>query len=356
MDRLPQKSSLVTQTAAIVRQEIESGRWTGWLPGEHELSAQLHVSRRTLRAALERLGREGVIRCQHGRRREIILRRPRRRKAAEKRIVVLLRGPVLSLSPFVAFLIERLRKQVMEEGYLLEIRGSGIPYQARASQGLETLARTLDPAGWVLHGSTELMQRWFATRHLPCVVLGSVYNAIDLPSVDWDYAAVCQHAVNQFVAHGHRRLVLLNPQPAAAGDVMTAVGFRDAMARVKVAGVQGSVQEHRGSVASICARLDALMSSPQPPTAFIVSRARHVLTVLGHLMSIGKRVPKDVALIARDNEAFLEDVVPAITRYSHEPGLFASKVSRLVMDMVHGEGRVRSYKIMPDFVRGQTLG
>jgi len=356
MKRLPQKISLAAQAAAVLRENIEAGRWIGWLPGEHELSAQLHVSRKTVRAALEWLRREGVVKCRPGRRREIIKGRLARRKPAGHRVVVLAPVPLDSLNPLVEFVVDRLREHLMAEGFVLETHVSRRQYRVQGRRGWESLAQTLDPAGWVLLDSTEAMQKWFAARGLPCVVIGSCYNGIQLPSVDRDYRAVCQHAVNQFVAHGHRRLALLNPRPAAAGDILTARAFMEAADRTKTAGLQARVQEHDGSIASICASVTALMAGAQPCRAFLVSRAQHFLTVLGHVLSAGLRVPKDVALISRDDAGFLADVVPTAARYSHNPNLFASRLSRLVMETLAGDARVKNFKIMPIFIRGQTLG
>src|SRR5438045_2071190 len=91
--KLPQKTSLVTQTASIVLEEIEAGRWTGWLPGELALCKQLHVSRTTLRAALDQLSRQGVIKCHQGRRREIVAGLPKT-KAKSNRVVLLMPEPL----------------------------------------------------------------------------------------------------------------------------------------------------------------------------------------------------------------------------------------------------------------------
>lgn len=353
MNRLPQKISLVAQAAAMILDEIESGRWIGSLPGEHELCAQLHVSRRTVRAALKQLSRSGAIKCRHGRRREIVNRRARK-KPVSNRVLVLMPEPLQAVSPLGVFLIDRLREHLMEAGYVLETHASRVPFRARTPQELESLAKTLHPAGWVLLQSTESMQRWFVTRGLPCVVIGSCYDGIALPSVDRDYGAVCHHAVNQIVARGHKRLVLLSPQPPSAGDVITAAGFREAVG--KVAGLEGIMQEHDGSVASICAQVDKLMSRAQPPTAFLVCRAHHVLTVMGHLLSTGVKIPSDVAVISRDDDSFLQVVVPTVARYSHNRSVFASKVSRVVMEMLRGELRTQNYKIMPLYIPGKTLG
>jgi DNA-binding LacI/PurR family transcriptional regulator len=356
MNRLPHKTSLVAQAVTVILEEIESGRWSRWLPGEHELCARLQVSRRTVRGALERLGHTGVLRCTQGKRREILRAKSRRQNPTSQRVVMLLPVPLLALHPFGVFLIDHLREHLAEEGYILEIHASRLPYRARMPQELENLAQSLHPVGWLLMQSTQPMQRWFSERQLPCVIVGSRYEDVRLPSVDTDYGAVCRHAVGRFLTEGRRSLVLLNPQPGAAGDAKTQEGFLEAAGKSSLPQVRAEVVQHDGSVASICARLNGLWAREHPPQAMLVSRPRHVLTVMGHLLRQRIRIPADLALISRDDESFLEDVVPTVARYSRNPKMFASKVSRAVLQMVHGTLRVGDQRIMPSFIDGETLG
>jgi DNA-binding LacI/PurR family transcriptional regulator len=354
MKRLPQKTSLVAQAAGLIREEIEAGRWSHWLPGEHELCAQLHISRTTLRGALEELSRQQLIKSQQGKRREITLRSlPPKTKS--NRVVLLMPDPLEGML-VRAFLIDRLREHLARVGYLLETHVSRIPFRARSSQELEKLAAMLNPAGWVLMGSTELLQKWFAERQLPCVIAGTRYEGIQLPSVDIDYAAVCHHAVGQFLARGHERLVLLNPDPGAAGEIVTEAGFLKATGEVKGRKVEAIVVRHNGKMEHICSRLQVLMERRQRPTAFLVSRARHALTVLCYMSQRGFRVPDDVAVISRDHETFLEDVTPTVARYYNKPDVLSARLSRTVAEMVLGTNRIVDHKIMPQFIRGETLG
>jgi len=58
--------SLVDQVAAALRMELDASRWPTQLPGEHQLAAQLQVSRSTLRQALQLLRREGRLAVRRG--------------------------------------------------------------------------------------------------------------------------------------------------------------------------------------------------------------------------------------------------------------------------------------------------
>jgi DNA-binding LacI/PurR family transcriptional regulator len=71
----------------------------------------------------------------------------------------------------------------------------------------------------------------------------------------------------------------------------------------------------------------------------------------------GVKLPQQVALISRDNDPFLESLVPAVARYERNPTLFARRVSRLVLDLVREGARPpHNYRLMPTFMEGETLG
>lgn len=168
--------------------------------------------------------------------------------------------------------------------------------------------------------------------------------------------AVCVQAVNQFASCGHKRLVLIPPAATAAGDVRTEGGFREAVAQARASGIQAEVVTHDGTVPGICCLVDGLVARPQPSTAFLVSRVHYVLTVVTSLLSSGVKLPAGVALISRDNDTSLAAIVPSLARYSQNPKTFAANASRLVMEMIRGFGSIVEHKIMPTFIRGETLG
>jgi DNA-binding LacI/PurR family transcriptional regulator len=361
MEFIPKRSSLVAQTAVILREGIDAGVWKDFLPGELELCGRFQVSRSTLRAALDQLRREGWLRVTQGKRREILQDAARRgRKGAASpsdRVVLLSPLPLQTLPANVIFWVDALRDHLGNEGYRLEFQASPVCYSQHPGQALEALARKIRPAGWVLYLSTAPQQRWFSDRDQRCVISGSRHPDVKLPSVDIDYAALCQHAVGVLAGKGCRRLALLMPRSGHAGNLESERGFLDAGEKLQGQGVQTLVVHHDGSVAAACRALDGLVLTPQPMTGLLVARSAHVVTGLTHLLRRGLRVPQDVSLISRDDEPILEHLVPRVARYHIDPALFARKISRIVVDMV-GNGRRRQHdvRLMPALVRGETIG
>lgn len=354
MIRQPQKTSLVSQTAAILTEEIQSGRWSKYLPGERELCAQLHVSRITLRSALHHLQRQHLIRSAQGKRREIVIGNQPILTPKSDRVVLLAPRPV-QLS--ATFWINKLREDLADAGYHLEFH-SGQSFSGQGSaRSLKNLIEHLRPAGVVLVLSTEQMQRWFSERGLPCVIIGSRHHGVELPSVDAAYRAACRHAVGQFLTKGHRRLVLLMPESDAAGDLESEEGFNEAIALGKRTDVEGSVVRHDGTIGNICKKVDDLLHRRNPPTGLLVARPGHVLTVMTHLMNSGLRLPRNISVISRDHDSFLENLLPSVARYVVNPRTMAQRISKKVLEIVQG-GKIGALnsKIVPEFVDGATFG
>ena len=354
---VPTRISLAEQTARVLRDALGEGRWVERMPGERELSRQMNVSRPTLRMALEQLEREGLLEKSPGKHR-LIARRSRSRGASASRTIGLLTPlPLQEVPPFALCWMDKLRALLAAAGYPLEIYSGRRWYARRPEKDLAALIRRESAAVWVLFVANETMQRWFAKSGLHCVLSGTCHAGIDLPSVDVDYRAVCRHAAGQFLARGHRRIGLILNAPGMAGERESELGFLEAFHREGNGEATPLVVAHDGTPAGIRKCLDGLLRLETPPTAFLVARSLPALTVASELSRRGLRMPRDVVLIARDSDHFLEYHSPSIACYHHDPDLHARRIARVVIQLARGGGiRNRAIRMMPTFLKGESLG
>jgi DNA-binding LacI/PurR family transcriptional regulator len=227
-------------------------------------------------------------------------------------------------------------------------------YSNRPAKALEKLTRKVPAAAWLLMGSSAPMQKWFLKSSIPCLVVGTCPEKFPLPSIDADYRATCRHAGNLLLRKGHRRIVMVLPVSSTGGDMESERGIREAVDNHSKARL--TVLRHR-SKAHLCSLLDATLASADRPTAFLVARAMHALTVTMHLMRRGVRLPKDAVVISRDDESFLWHASPSLARYAVDAEKFARKAAKAMRELAKtGTLTPRTIRMMPTFIPDETLG
>jgi len=351
------RPSLVEQAAETLRKALAEGVWVGRMPGERELSRQLNISRPTLRAALELLRAEGRLKVSPGRQRVIVNRAGDGAPLRLQTVGVLTPLPLQEVPPFALCWMDRLRELLAQAGMQLEIHSGRRWYSRRPEKDLAALTQQAPAGAWLLFMTNERMQRWFVESKLPVVLSGSGHPGIDLPSVDFDYRAVCRHAAGQFLQRGHRRIVLLMQDSDTAGDRESEAGFLEAFQTRAGATATPIVAHHDGTPESIRQRLRGLLGTGAVPTAFLVARSMPALMTASELLRRGLRVPGDAAVIARDSDHFHEFFSPQLARYRADPEVHARRLARIVIQLV-GEAvnRSKRIRIMPQFFPGESLG
>jgi hypothetical protein len=353
MHQLPLRESVVQQVVKILRKGIHADLWGRQLPGELELCRKFQVSRSTLRAALDILTKEKLIATSQGRRRRVLKPVSGRAAKVVKTVKLLTAVALERLGGVVMLLVDDLRAQLAKDRLELEVHVSPACFGPKPDRALEKLAGEEPPAVWVLLSAPKATQRWFMRQGLSCVLLGSQHPGIALPALDTDLSAMGQHAARQFLARGHRRLAVLIPEITKAGDANMVAAFRAVCEQTP--GASLVIIEHDGTPGGIQRRLSATLRKSWP-TGLLVAHARHVLTAMSFFAGQGIRAPRDISVIARDHEPFLDFVVPPLAHYVVAPATFARKLSRLVLKMARGESvPARGLLLMPSFVPGETL-
>jgi len=354
----PQRHSLITETAQALRRALEQGQWRDVLPAERRLCEEWHISRPTLRAALEILAGEGLLRVEQGKRTRIIhCGRPE--PAARPLTVCLLSPePLHAMPPFVLLWVDRLRDQLAAAGHLLQVHVGRAEFgHKNPENALDSLTSSAPAAAWVLYQATEAMQRWFADRGVPCVVVGSLFPGVELPALDRDYRATCRHAVSLLANRGYRQLYLVLHEQRFGGDLESEAGFGEGLRACRDRAVNAEMLLHDGSPDGIARAVDGVLGERHGERpAFLVARTGFALSVCSHLLRRGCRIPEEAGILCRDDDQFLDHLLPRMARYSVNAGDFTRRLFRLVTQVMEREPRRRSGgNVMPEFVPRESI-
>lgn len=355
---IPQRTSLVTQTVEILRQDLRNGVWQQYLPGEHSLCKRLQISRPTLRAALEWLQREGWIEVSQGRRRRISSpRKPTTSPAATRVVGILAALPYHTLSSFSLFTISELQRHLTSAGYRVEVHANPGFSLHPLKTGLRNLISETRADCWIVFGNARGALRWLYQKQARALVLGA-YSAEDrFPAVGVDLEGTARHAVGMFLRRGHSRIALFVASDPADNSHPIERGFRrgfaDFAARIDAS---PAVIHHDGTVRGIRDTLDAVFRTKTTPTGLLVVRPQHLLTTMGHLMSSGIRIPRDVSLIGMGHDPSLDHVVPSVAHYQIDWNEFDHRLRRQALQLAKtGKVTARQVSVMCDFHDGDTL-
>ena len=357
MNGIPRRTSLVEQTAEILRQGLATGRWRGELPGELHLSETLQVSRSTLRAALDILHREGAFRVTRGRRRQLSPLNVRTALPRSTTVAVVSSLPLHEHSASSILTFHELRRRLQAAGFELQFHSLPQTIKAADHRRLESLVEPDSAACWVLSSCSIGVQRWFLQRGLPTLVLGSCHQGLDLPCFQLDAAAACRHALGVLHRHGHRHIGLLLPNSPFAGSVKIEASLRQTCLALSASErMEPIVRHHSGGVAGVEQVTAALLRLPSPPTALIVMMPRDALTVLCHLLLHRWRVPDDISLVSLFDDTFMENASPALARYRCDHSTYARRLARQVIEFAKSGATPRSISVLLDFFPGATIG
>lgn len=351
---IPQRTTLVTQTIALLERGVREGRWMGQLPGQHELCDLLVISRTTLRAALRDLARRGLIDLRQGRPMSI-RHRPTAQPGAGPiaHVVLLVPDALWRLRPSVGRWVSELRSVLQRSELALTISEGGLPYSARPQNHLARLVAMHPPSAWVLFSSTRAMQEWFAARGLPAMLVGPVFPGIALPSIEYDHAAIAQHAAARLAAAGHWRTAILLQRTGTAADATTCDAFA---AACRPSAPPPLILDHDGSLAAIETRLRRLAGLRARPTALFVTKSLAIPAAFTILPRLGLEIPRDLSVICREDDPFLEYLVPAVARYSSDSAAIARKLAYALAPLCQGQPLKLTHDLlMPRFVAGQSV-
>lgn len=342
--------SVVHQIHEALSRALQRGDFGEQLPSELSLAESFDVSRGTMRRALELLQHEGRLFSKRGRRR--VLRSSKNRRSTRKVIGWLTPFSFEEFAANTQFLVAELRNILHRQDLALEVFSRPSCYKSRSGAALKALLR--EPvAGWILHVSNSSMQAWFSRQNILAIVAGNVDDCEYLPSVSYNYHAVCRHAASVLHRSGCRSLLLVEPQSETPGDRQSEKAFLETASE---GGVHVQVLRHGGDPARLALALARLYQTEKRPDGIFVSGPpQYSVSVLTALLNLGLRVPKDIKLLSRDEAPFLDFTLPPISRYRLDHVQFARALAGVLARTLEASSSTKPVQLIPELVGGASL-
>jgi DNA-binding LacI/PurR family transcriptional regulator len=343
--------TLADQVTEHLRSEILRGRWSGMLPGKHQLAAELGVNNKTVEAAMRQLEKTGLLLAQGAGRKRLINTR-RRSSSRALRIALLLNDHELD---------EKL-KIVLEVKHALDDAGHTIVTPSKSLSALRfdpkrvaALVRQTKADAWLIVAGPRSVLEWFASQPVPAFALFGNRVGLKIPAVAPKKAPVVAEAVRHLISLGHRRITLLarrsvrlpNPTPGVASylETLREHGFQIG---------EFNLPDWEESNAGFHECLRSLFRST-PPTALIVDEVTYFVATMQFLLRQGLRVPADVSLICTDDDVALSHCDPpaACIRWDMRPVI--NRVVKWAANVSRGKADLVQTATPAEFVAGGTI-
>jgi DNA-binding LacI/PurR family transcriptional regulator len=354
---LPFRSSLPTQTAAIILEHIRRGRWRDWLPGERQLSGEFRVSRGTVRSALGILEHQRAVAAVSSEGHRVLQRARRQASHGERTMIGLLSPePLENRRPYLAMMISHIREAAQARGWGFQRHSGPNYFGPKAESHLSRLIAESGCTCWILARATRRAQAWFAGREVPTVISGHTYEGIALPSVDVDHRAAGRHAGNHLARQGHSHVALIVSRERLPGLIAGEAGFTEGFCPRGTSGRNITRLPFESSPAALAAAVERSCRLANRPTAIVTETPDQYLAVFSALARLRLRVPEEISLVSRLDDPFLHSLVPEPARYQIDPALFARSLTTLLAHVVAGEKVPPvARELVPEFIPGASI-
>lgn len=153
-----------------------------------------------------------------------------------------------------------------------------------------------------------------ALESVPTVLLDAASDRAELPSVVPDEVGGAEAAVDELLAHGHRRIGFITNEddvPATHGRLE---GYRNSLARAGIELDPDLVLDDESVTAGGYRTARRMLDRPDRPTALFCYNDRMAMGAYRAAAELGLRIPEDLSVVGFDNQLLLaEGLHPGLT-------------------------------------------
>jgi DNA-binding LacI/PurR family transcriptional regulator len=344
--------SITDQVAEHLRAEILRGRWSGAMPGKHQLAAELGINNKTVEAALRQLEKVGLLIPQGAGRKRLIA--PRRRESSRTlRIAYFLNE---GMQDQKSELHIKLIHALTDAGHTVTHAEKSLSALCFDVKRVAGVVRQTKADAWIISAGSRAVLAWFAGQRTPAFALFGHRAGLDIAAVGPDKFAAVEAATRHLIGLGHRRIVLLCrrlrrlPQPGLSETL-----FLETLREHGCAVGEYNLPDWDDTDAGFQECLNALFRVT-PPTALIVDEAPYFIATMQFLLSRGIRVPQEVSLVCTDDDPAFAHCSPPIARITYDPGPVVRRIVHWAANVSRGKPDLRQTFTPSQFIPGGTIG
>ncbi len=205
--------------------------------------------------------------------------------------------------------------------------------------------------------------RQVAQRGIPFVMVPIVLPGVEADSVAGAWLDAGRLAVEHLLAHGHRRIGLVDESADSVGATearegmdqalrQVGLGFAD-LARVVISAVELNADQPwlNGQRAT-----ERLLKDHPEVTAVIGFNGHMTLGVLRGVKAMGRRVPQEVSVIGLSDLDILATTEPGVTMVDVDPRLLGRLAAQRLLEVLSGRGgEPKHIEIQPHLIERQSV-
>lgn len=340
------------QVASHLRERILCGEIKGEMPGTPQLSERLGVDRKTIMAAMDLLGREGLLEAQGAGKRRRILVPEGEIEALPLRVAILLYEPD-----------DRREHYVMELLSQLQSRGFHPYIASRTLRDMKMdVAKVAKHVGeneadaWVVIAGSLDVLGWFVNQPIPAFSLFGRASSFQIACTGPVKTPALKAAVGRLVDLGHRRIVMLafeerrKPVPA-----LFETNFLKILENHGIQTGAYNLPDWEENKVGFHRMLESLFRH-SPPTAIIAHTVTLYAAAKDHLSRRGMLVPENVSMICIDPAPTFAWCEHEIAHMSWDSKPSIRRIVRWVDNIARGKEDFRQRLYPSKFLEGGTIG
>lgn len=241
-------------------------------------------------------------------------------------------------NPFFSHLARAVESRLRGRGIAVQLCDSNEDPETELDLLQNLLGRRLDglivaPVGVSGDSLASTLRR----SPFPTVLLDRVLTGVDAPAITIDNQAAGQLAANYLLRHGHTSLGCLRGNPLSRSDEDRLSGVREAIESQSDPQICLSVSGEGYSAEQSHAAAVELLDRPDRPTAIVTLSGQGILGVLEVSRQLGLSLPRDLSVVAFDEQPWSCLVNPPLTTISQPVETMARKAAEILSSRLDGQ-------------------